>query len=152
MRDLRQSKNDKTSQARQEPKQEPRQVPKQEAKQEPKKNKTEQSGATAQRGYQPGTGSGNSQNAEELKRKAQQFGKNVSDSQWRQMQDLQNKAGQYKGKSEGELMAEISKLAKQEKAKGTLNNEQLERFAASVRPMLDAAQQQKLKQILENLK
>ncbi|MHB1315531.1 MAG: hypothetical protein ACYCX2_08615 [Christensenellales bacterium] len=148
MRDLRESKNNKSQQGRQEPRQEQKKAP----QQEQNANRASQNNNARQKAPQSGYGSGQSRNAEELKRTQQQAGKNISENQLKHMQELQKKADQYKGKGEKEMMDEITRLARQEKAKGSLNNEQLERFASTVRPMLDNTQQQKLKQILDSLK
>ena len=145
MRDLRESKYNRSQSGKEETGQTQKQAPKQQREQD-KGSPYTQNRQTAQNA---GYGCDSAADKEEFRRK---YGKNVTDSQWKQFQDMQKKTEQYKGKSEKEMMDEITRMAAQERAKGTLNNEQLERFAATVRPMMNATQQQKLKQILDSLK
>ena len=58
----------------------------------------------------------------------------------------------YQNKSEAQLMQEVQRIAKQSKASGELNPQKLRQFENSVKGMLDPAQQQKLKAILNSLK
>jgi hypothetical protein len=61
-------------------------------------------------------------------------------------------ASQYNGKSEAELLHAIYKEAEKGKRNGTLSNEELDRFAKMLAPMLDGKKREKLALIIEKLK
>lgn len=61
-------------------------------------------------------------------------------------------AGQYNGRSEGDMMKEIYARALEGKRNGTLTNEQIDAFYKQFAPMLDGAKRKKLQRIVEQLK
>ncbi len=69
----------------------------------------------------------------------------------REAKTIEHTLRQYEGKSEAELMGELTKMADAERRKGTLSNKKLEAFARSVSPMLTKEQQQRLASLLAQL-
>ena len=67
-------------------------------------------------------------------------------------EDIRKKAESYVGKSDAELIGEIMKTARQGKADGSIDNDQLQRFAESVAPMLNQEQKERLNTVLEMIK
>lgn len=61
-------------------------------------------------------------------------------------------AGQYNGRSEGDMMKEIYARALEGKRNGTLTNAQIDAFYKQFAPMLDGAKRKKLQRIVEQLK
>lgn len=58
----------------------------------------------------------------------------------------------YEGKTQRELMGELTRLAELERKKGVLNDAKLDDFARSVSPMLNQEQRRRLSGILKQLK
>ena len=58
----------------------------------------------------------------------------------------------YNGKSSAEMLKNVLIQAEQSKRAGTLSNEEIENFYQSFAPMLDSAQRQKLRAIVDKLK
>ncbi len=63
-------------------------------------------------------------------------------------EDVRNTAKAYEGKSEEELLTDILRMAKENKANGTLSAEQLKDFEARVSPLLNAEQKERLQKVL----
>ena len=63
-------------------------------------------------------------------------------------EEIRNTAKAYEGKNEDELLADILRVAKENKAKGTLSAEQLKDFEARVAPILNAEQRERLRKVL----
>ena len=63
-------------------------------------------------------------------------------------EDVRNAAQSYAGKSEDELLTEILRMGKENKANGTLSAEQLKDFEARVSPLLNAEQKERLRKVL----
>lgn len=78
-----------------------------------------------------------------------ELAKNVDPNTLRQVQDA---VTQYQGKSESDLVEELTRLAVTERAAGKLNNERLEEISRMVAPMLEPSQQQRMKEIMQHLK
>lgn len=83
-------------------------------------------------------------NNEELKIKAEELKKNSNIN----YDELINK---YKNKSKNELYSELLKVAKQQKEKGNLSKEQLHNIYVGLCPMLNKAEQQNLKELIERI-
>ncbi len=58
----------------------------------------------------------------------------------------------FNGKSEGDIWKTILAQAEQGKRDGTLSNDDLDRFFATVSPLLDGFRRQKLKGVINKLK
>lgn len=56
------------------------------------------------------------------------------------------------GKGEADILRAIYKEAERGRKAGTLTDEDLDRFAAALSPMLDAAKRKKLEQVIKKLK
>lgn len=56
------------------------------------------------------------------------------------------------GKGEADILRAIYKEAERGRKAGTLTDEELDRFAAALSPMLDAAKRKKLEQVIKKLK
>lgn len=81
-------------------------------------------------------------NNEELKIKAEELKKNSNVN----YDEIVNK---YKNKSKSELYDELFKIAKQEKAKGNLNKEQLHNIFNTLSPMMNKTEQENLKKLID---
>ena len=66
--------------------------------------------------------------------------------------NIREKAKQYEGKSEDQLLNELFKKVSEGKQSGTLSNADLDNFAGQVAPMLNAEQRKKLQQLLSMIK
>ena len=58
----------------------------------------------------------------------------------------------FEGKGEADILRAIYKEAERGRKAGTLTDEDLDRFAAALSPMLDAAKRKKLEQVIKKLK
>lgn len=61
-------------------------------------------------------------------------------------------ANAMNGKSEGQILKTIIAEAERGKRNGTLSNEDIDKFAASVAPFLDGQKRKKLKEVVAKLK
>ena len=69
-----------------------------------------------------------------------------------QAQAILEAAKSLEGKSRAELMEELVNATAQERAQGTLNNEQMDDMYATIAPMLNNTQRRKLEQLISQLK
>lgn len=76
----------------------------------------------------------------------------LNKKQKKQVEKLKENLVDYKDKSSDEIYNEVRKMAKENKEKGTLDNQKLNSFANSVAPMLNNDQKQRLNDILKQLK
>lgn len=70
----------------------------------------------------------------------------------RSYDDIREKAKQYEGKSEDQLLSELFKRVNDGKRSGTLNNADIDNFAAQVAPMLSPEQREKLDRLIRMIK
>ena len=68
-----------------------------------------------------------------------------------QAQTFKNLADYYSKNGQDKLIQDILSNVRAQKARGTLNDEQLRRFAKTVSPMLSATQREKLEELLRLL-
>ncbi len=68
-----------------------------------------------------------------------------------QAQTFKNLADYYDKNGQDKLITDIVSAVRAQKANGSLNDEQLKRFAKTVSPMLNATQRQKLEELLKRL-
>lgn len=61
-------------------------------------------------------------------------------------------AGAMNGKSEGQILKTIIAEAERGKRAGTLTNDDIDKFAASIMPLLDGHKRKKLKEVVAKLK
>ena len=66
--------------------------------------------------------------------------------------DAVNFAKQYEGKNQSEIMGDILSLASKGKKDGSINIEQIEGFANTLAPSLNAEQKAKLAEVLKLIK
>lgn len=76
----------------------------------------------------------------------------LSEDEKRQYDDITDRARQFEGKSENELMGELFKRVNAGKKDGTFNAAELDKLAAQAAPMLNAEQREKLKSLLNMIK
>ena len=76
----------------------------------------------------------------------------IKNSNPEDVKKIEDIAKSYQGKSESEIMSDIFRIVRQEKAKGSLDNGQINSFANAITPMLNAEQKEKLKDILGKIK
>lgn len=91
---------------------------------------------------------------EAVKMAEKMMGKKVdlSDKEMGDVDRLTEVAKQYEGKSEGELMGELFKMADQGRKDGSFNNEMLDTFYRSMAPMMNGDQKKKLDSLMKQLK
>ena len=70
----------------------------------------------------------------------------------REAKVIEKSLREYEGKTQCELMSELTKLADAERKKGALDDEKLDAFARNVSPMLTQEQRNRLSGILRQLK
>ena len=77
-------------------------------------------------------------------------GERRSSEEW--AKEAEERAGQYAGKGEGDILRAIYARAVEGKRNGTLTNEQIDEFYARFSSMLDGAKRKRLKKLVEELK
>ena len=65
---------------------------------------------------------------------------------------IKNLAGKFDGKSENEILSAILKEAERGRKAGTLKDEDIDRFASMLAPMLDDGKRKKLYSVVDKLK
>lgn len=66
--------------------------------------------------------------------------------------DIRKTAERYAGKSDEELLGDIMKTVRQGKADGSISDEQLQKFAESVTPILNQEQLDRLNAVLKMIR
>ena len=75
-------------------------------------------------------------------------GRPKGDSKAPSEEDIRRAAEQYANKSDEELLSEILRTARQSKQDGTINNESIRSFVASIAPFLSAEQRARLESVI----
>jgi hypothetical protein len=65
---------------------------------------------------------------------------------------IKNLAGKFDGKSENEILSAILKEAEKGRKAGTLKDEDIDRFASMLAPIIDDKKRKKLYSVVEKLK
>ena len=65
---------------------------------------------------------------------------------------IKNLAGKFDGKSENEILSAIFKEAEKGRQAGTLKDEDIDRFASMLAPMIDDGKRKKLYSVVDKLK
>lgn len=83
--------------------------------------------------------------------------KNVSEGdlnqeQRQQFQKLKGMAKQYEGKSDAEILKDLSKAVEKGKKDGSLTNEKIDSIASTIAPMLNGQQKAKLQKLMNSIK
>ncbi len=76
----------------------------------------------------------------------------LNTEQKQQFNKLKNMAKQYEGKSDGEILKDLSKAVEQGKKDGSLTNEKIDNIASTIAPMLNSQQKAKLQQLMNTIK
>ena len=69
-----------------------------------------------------------------------------------QLEKLKGMARQYEGKSENDILKDLSHAVKKGKADGTLTNEKIDGIASTIAPMLNEEQRKKLNMLMKTIK
>ncbi len=76
----------------------------------------------------------------------------LDDSAQREINTIEQMLHKYEGKTEAELMRELTRMADAERKNGALNDERLDAFARNISPMLTKEQQTRLSSLIDQLK
>lgn len=76
----------------------------------------------------------------------------LNNEQKHQLDKLKGMAKKYEGKSEGEILMDLSQAVKRGKQDGTLTDEKINNIASTIAPMLNKEQQNKLNMLMKTLK
>ncbi len=77
---------------------------------------------------------------------------NLNPDQKKQLEKLKGMAKNYEGKSDSEILKDLSSAVKKGKADGSLTDEKIKHIAQSISPMLNSEQKNKLNFLMESLK
>ncbi len=86
------------------------------------------------------------------KEKASEILDGIDENTKREAEAVKSSLRQFEGKSQQELMAELTKMAEAQRKAGSLNDEKLDAFARSVSPMLNQEQRKRLACLVKQLK
>ena len=76
----------------------------------------------------------------------------LNSEQKKQFEKLKGMAKNYEGKSDKEILSDLSKAVKKGKAEGNLTNEKIDSIASTIAPMLNSSQREKLKTLMQTIK
>lgn len=76
----------------------------------------------------------------------------LNDEQKMQFEKLKGMAKNYEGKSDNEILKDLSTAVKKGKADGSLTDEKINNIASTIAPMLNSQQKEKLKQLMQTIK
>lgn len=77
---------------------------------------------------------------------------NLNKEQRRQFEKLKGMAKQYEGKSDSEILKDLSKAVEKGKKDGSLTNEKIDSIASTIAPMLNGQQKEKLQKLMNSIK
>ena len=78
--------------------------------------------------------------------------KDLNAQQKTQLNKLKNMAKKYEGKSDNEILSDLSSAIKKGKADGSLTDEKINSLASTISPMLSGEQRNKLSQLMKMIK
>ena len=78
--------------------------------------------------------------------------KDLNPQQRMQFEQLKGMAKKYEGKSENEILRDLSGAVEKGKRDGTLDNKKIDSIASQIAPMLNSQQRSKLDQLMKILK
>ena len=92
-----------------------------------------------------------------LKRSLRNSGKmpdesKLNNEQKVQFEKLKGMAKQYEGKSDNEILKDLSQAVDKGKKDGTLTDEKINSIASTIAPMLNAEQRNKLNKLMQTIK
>ncbi len=77
---------------------------------------------------------------------------NLNAQQKQQFEKLKGMAKQYEGKSDAEILKDLSKAVEKGKQDGSLTNEKINNIASTIAPMLNKEQKAKLQKLMNTIK
>ena len=77
---------------------------------------------------------------------------NMNNEQKQQLEKLKDMAKKYEGKSENDILNDLSQAVKKGKQDGTLTDDKINSIASTIAPMLNKEQQNKLNMLMKTLK
>ena len=76
----------------------------------------------------------------------------LNNEQKQQFNKLKGMAKQYEGKSDAEILKDLSKAVEKGKKDGSLTNEKIDSIASTIAPMLNKEQKAKLQRLMSTIK
>ncbi len=77
---------------------------------------------------------------------------NLNAQQKQQFDKLKGMAKQYEGKSDTEILKDLSRAVEKGKKDGSLTNEKIDSIASTIAPMLNKEQKAKLQRLMSTIK
>ena len=77
---------------------------------------------------------------------------NLNNEQKQQLNKLKGMAKQYEGKSDAEILKDLSKAVENGKKDGSLTDEKIDSIASTIAPMLNREQKAKLQKLMGAIK
>lgn len=77
---------------------------------------------------------------------------NLNNEQKQQLNKLKGMAKQYEGKSDTEILKDLSRAVEKGKKDGSLTNEKIDNIASTIAPMLNREQKAKLQKLMNTIK
>ena len=78
--------------------------------------------------------------------------KDLNPQQRMQFEQLKGMAKKYEGKSENEILRDLSGAVERGKRDGTLDDKKIDTIASQIAPLLNSQQRSKLEQLMKTLK
>ena len=76
----------------------------------------------------------------------------LNNEQKKQLEKLKGIAKQYEGKSDNEILKDLSQAVDKGKKEGTLTDEKINSIASTIAPMLNSEQRNKLNKLMQTIK
>ena len=76
----------------------------------------------------------------------------LNNEQKKQLDKLKGMAKQYEGKSDSEILRDLSQAVDKGKKDGTLTDEKINSIASTIAPMLNSEQRNKLNKLMQTIK
>ena len=77
---------------------------------------------------------------------------NLNNEQKKQLDKLKGMAKQYEGKSDTEILTDLSTAVEKGKKDGSLTDEKIDSIASTIAPMLNNEQRNKLNKLMQTIK
>ncbi len=76
----------------------------------------------------------------------------LNNEQKEQLEKLKGMAKRYEGKSDSDILKDLSQAVQKGKRDGTLTNEKIDSIASTIAPMLNNEQKDKLNKLMQTIK
>ena len=76
----------------------------------------------------------------------------LNNEQKEQLEKLKGIAKKYEGKSDNDILKDLSQAVQKGKKDGTLTNEKIDSIASTIAPMLNSEQKNKLNRLMQTIK